>query len=325
MSHFFNMIRYLSEIDIQKLLTMPLALEAMEQAHRAFAEKRAIDVPRARIHLPTGTQHVLQAAAPELGYIGFKYYYTRPTGKSFYVHLMNTESAKLEAIIEAVWMSMVRTGAASGVATKHLANPDASVLGQIGAGYQSESQLEAVCQVRNIRTVRVFARTRDKLVAYCHRMSKKTGVTVQPAESAEAAVRGAHVVNVITKSAEPVLKGEWLEPGQHINAAGSNALSRREIDDATVRKCDVITVDGRGTARNECGDLLSAVEKGWLRWDYLTEIGEVIAGKAPGRTSAKQISLYESHGMGLQDLWVGVKMLKLARERGVGTDLPVGL
>ena len=319
------MIRYLSEIDIQKLLTMPLALEAMEQAHRAFAEKRAIDVPRARIHLPTGTQHVLQAAVPELGYIGFKYYYTRPTGKSFYVHLMNTESAKLEAIIEAVWMSMVRTGAASGVATRHLANPDASVLGQIGAGYQGESQIEAVCQVRNIRTVRVFARTREKLVAYCDRMSKKTGVAVQPAESAEAAVRGAHIVNVITKSSEPVLKGEWLEPGQHINAAGSNALSRREIDNATVRKCDVITVDGRGTAEKECGDLLPAVEKGWLRWNYLTEIGEVIAGKAPGRTSAKQITLYESHGMGLQDLWVGVKMLKLARERGVGTDLPVGL
>jgi len=319
------MIRYLSESDIQKLLTMPLALEAMEQAHQALAEQRAIDIPRARIHLPTGTQHVLQAAAPELGYIGFKYYYTRPTGKSFYVHLMNTETAKLEAIIEAVWMSMVRTGAASGVATKHLANPDASVLGQIGAGYQGESQLEAVCQVRKIRKARVFARNRDKLVAFCDKLSRKTGVTVQPAESAEAAVRGAHVVNVITKSAEPVLKGEWLEPGQHINAAGSNALTRREIDDATVRKCDVITVDGRGTARNECGDLLSAIEKGWLRWDYLTEIGEVIAAKAPGRTSAKQITLYESHGMGLQDLWVGVKMLKLARERGVGTDLPVGL
>ncbi len=319
------MIRYLTEADIQKLLTMPLALEAMEQAHRALAEQRAIDIPRARIHLPTGTQHVLQAAAPELGYIGFKYYYTRPTGKSFYVHLMNTETAKLEAIIEAVWMSMVRTGAASGVATNQLAVKDASVLGQIGAGYQGTSQLEAVCQVRKIKTVKVFARNRDKLVAFCNKMSETTGAEVRPAESAEAAVRGSHVVNVITKSAEPVLKGDWLEPGQHINAAGSNALSRREIDDAVVKKCEIITVDGRGTARNECGDLMSAVEKGWIRWDYLTEIGEVIAGKAPGRTSAKQISLYESHGMGLQDLWVGVKMLKLARERGVGTDLPVGL
>jgi len=319
------MIRYLTESDIQKLLTMPLALEAMEQAHKALAEQRAIDVPRARIHLPTGTQHVLQAAAPELGFIGFKYYYTRPTGKSFYVHLINTETAKLEAIIEAIWMSMVRTGAASGVATNHLAVKDASVLGQIGAGYQGESQLEAVCQVRKIKMAKVFARNQDKLVAFCEKMSKRTGVQVQPADSAEAAVRGSHVINVITKSAEPVLKGDWLEPGQHINAAGSNALTRREIDDAVVKKCDVITVDGRGTAQKECGDLLSAVEKGWVRWDTLTEIGEVIAGKAPGRTSAKQISLYESHGMGLQDLWVGAKMLKLARERGVGTDLPVGL
>ncbi len=319
------MIKYLTEADIQKLLTMPIALEAMEEAHRALAEHKAVDIPRARIHLPTGTQHVLQAAAPGLGYIGFKYYYTRPTGKSFYVHLMGTESGKLEAIIEAIHMSMVRTGAASGVATDHLAVKDASMLGQIGAGYQGESQLEAVCQVRKIRTAKVFSRNKDRLVAFCEKMSKKTGIAVQPAESAEAAVHGAHVVNVITKSAEPVLKGEWLQPGQHVNAAGSNALTRREIDDAVVKKCDIITVDGRGTAEKECGDLLPAIEKGWLRWNQLTEIGEVIAKQHPGRTSGQQISLYESHGMGLQDLWVGVKMLKLARERGVGTELPVGL
>ena len=318
------MVRYLTEADIQKLLTMPLALDAMEQAHKALAERRAIDVPRARIHLPQGTQHVLQAAAPELGCIGFKYYYSRPSGRSFYVHLMSIENGTLDAIIEAVWMSMVRTGAASGVATKHLANPDATVLGQIGAGYQGTSQLEAVCQVRKIRTVKVFARNKDKLVAFCNKMSEKTGVEVRPAESAEAAVRGSHIVNVITKSAEPVLKGEWLEPGQHVNAAGSNALTRREIDLAAVKKCDVVTVDGRGTARNESGDLLPAVENGHLRWEALTEIGEVIAKKAPGRASAKQITLYESHGMGLQDVWVGATMLKLARERGVGTDLPIG-
>lgn len=318
------MIRYLAESDIQKLLTMPIALQAMEEAHQALAEGKAIDVPRQRIHLPVGTQHVLQAAAPELGYIGFKYYYTRPTGKSFYVHLMSIEKGSLEAIIEAVWMSMVRTGAASGVATKHLASPDASILGQIGAGYQGTSQLEAVCQVRKIKMVKVFARNKDKLIAFCEKMSKATGAEVRPAESAEAAVRGSHIVNVITKSAEPVLKGEWLEPGQHVNAAGSNALARREIDLAAVKKCDVVTVDGRGTARNESGDLLPAVESGWLRWETLTEIGEVIAKKAPGRTAAKQITLYESHGMGLQDLWVGSTMLKLARERGVGTDLPVG-
>jgi len=317
-------IRYLTESDIQKLLTMPLALQAMEEAHRALAEGRAVDVPRQRIHLPGGTQHVLQAAAPDLGYIGFKYYYSRPAGRAFYVHLMSIEKGSLDAVVEAVWMSMVRTGAASGVATDKLANPDASVLGQIGAGYQGQSQLEAVCKVRKIKAVKVFSRNKDKLVAFCEKMSAATGVEVRPAESAEAAVRGSHIVNVITKSAEPVLKGEWLEPGQHVNAAGSNALTRREIDLAAVKKADLVVVDGRGTARNESGDLLPAVENGHLRWDTLPEIGEVIAGKVPGRASAKQVTLYESHGMGLQDLWIGAKMLALSRERGVGTDLPIG-
>lgn len=317
------MTRYLTEADVKQVLTMPLALEAMEDAHRALAEQRAVDVPRERIHLPTGTQHVLQAAAPELGYVGFKYYYTRPTGKSFYVHLMNTETAKLAAIIEAVWMSMVRTGATSGVATRYLANPDATVVGQIGAGYQGTSQLEAVCNVRKIRSAKVYARNRDRLTGFCDTMSERLGIEVAPAESAEAAVRGAHIVNVITKSAEPVLKGKWLEPGQHVNAAGSNALSRREIDEDAVRKCDIVTVDGRGTARKESGDLLPAVEKGWLRWDTLTEIGEVIAGRAPGRSSPRQITLYESHGMGIQDLYAGAAVLALARERGIGTELPI--
>lgn len=318
------MIRYLTEADVKQLITMTLALEAVEEAHRALAEHRAIDVPRARIHLPGGTQHVLQAAAPGLGYIGFKYYYTRPTGKSFYVHLINTESARLEAIIEAIHMSMVRTGAASGIATRHLASPDATVLGQIGAGYQGIGQLEAVCGVRKIRSARVYARNRDRLTAFCNTMSRKLGIEVAPANSAEAAVRGAHVVNVITKSAEPVLQGNWLEPGQHVNAAGSNALSRRELDEEAVKKCDIVTVDSRGTARNECGDLLPAIEKGWHRWETLTEIGEVIAGRAAGRSSARQITLYESHGMGIQDLYAGARVSALARERGIGTDLPVG-
>ncbi|HXF66735.1 MAG TPA: ornithine cyclodeaminase family protein [Burkholderiales bacterium] len=318
------MVRYLDENDVQKLLTMPLALQAVERAMRDLAAARAVDIPRVRTHIPHGTQHVLQAAAPELGFIGFKYYYTRPTGKSFYVHLIDIESARLEAIIEAVWMSMVRTGAASGVATQALAREDARSLGQIGAGFQAIGQLEAVCAVRQIRAARVFARNRERLAAFCERMSRNLGIEVRPAESAEAAVRGSDIVNVITRSAEPVLRGEWLAPGQHVNAAGSNALSRRELDEAAVRKCDIVAVDGRGTARNECGDLLPAVERGWLHWERLPEIGEILAGKAPGRASPAQITLYESHGMGVQDLYVAAAVLAVARERGVGADLPIG-
>ncbi|HSQ04777.1 MAG TPA: ornithine cyclodeaminase family protein [Burkholderiales bacterium] len=324
------MVRYLTEQDIQQLLTMDIALEYTERSLRDRALGRAIDIPRVRTHIPQGIQHVLQAAAPDLGWIGFKYYYTRPGQstragqKTFFVHLLDIETTKLAAIIEAGWMSMLRTGAASGVATRYLANEDASIVGQIGAGFQGIGQLEAVCAVRRIREARIYARNRDKLEAFCRRMSQQLGIGVIPAASARAAVQGAHILNVITKSVTPVLLGEWLEPGQHINAAGSNALKRREIDEAAVGRCKLVTVDSRDTARGECGDLLPLVEQGRLEWDRITEIGEVMTGDAPGRAAPTDITLYESHGMGVQDLYVGARMLELARERGVGTELPIG-
>lgn len=317
------MIHYLTEKDVQQLLNMEILLETTERSLKDRALHNAIDIPRQRIYTPEGVQHVLQASSKPLGYTGFKYYYTRPTGRSFYVHLISIESGKLEAIIEAAWMSMIRTGAASGAATKYLAREDASVVGQIGSGNQSIGQLEGVCAVRNIKEARVYSRTRDKLEAYCKKMSDKLGLPVLPVASAEAAVRGADILNVITKSAKPTINGEWLTPGVHINAAGSNALSRAEIDDATVKRCDYITVDSRGTAQKECGDLISSFEKGVIQWDYLTEIGDVFAGKAPKRTSPTQITLYESHGMGIQDIYAAAKALEIARTRGVGIQLPV--
>lgn len=319
------MIHYLSEKDVQQVLNMNILLDCAELSLKDRALQQAIDIPRQRIYTPEGTQHVLQASSKAIGYTGFKFYYTRPTGKSFYVNLISIETGKLVAMVEAIWMSMVRTGAASGAATKYLANEDACIVGQIGSGFQSIGQLEAVCAVRKIKEARVFSRTRDKLEAYCKKMTEKLGLPVVPAASAEAAVRGAHILNVITKSAKPTINGEWLTPGVHINAAGSNALSRAEIDDATVKRCNLITVDSRGTAQKECGDLVSSAEKGVIQWEYLTEIGDVFAGKAKGRTSRDQITLYESHGMGIQDLYAAAKALELAKARGLGAELPVGL
>jgi len=318
------MIHYLKEDDVKQLLTMSGALEWTGRSLKDRALGRAVDVPRERIAMPAGIQHLLQAASFELGLNGFKYYYTRPAGRSFYVHLIDTDSGKLAAIIEAKWLSMVRTGAASGVATQALALPDASVVGQIGAGLQAVGQLEAVCAVRKIRTARVYSRDAAKRAAFCEKMAQQLGIEVVPVASGAEAVKGAHIVNIITKSATPVLEGRWLEPGQHINAAGANALSRREIDLEAVQRCDLVTVDSRDTARKECGDLLPAVEGGFTRWESLTEIGDVLAGLRPGRTAAGQITLYESHGMGVQDLYVGKHVLDLARARNIGTELPIG-
>ena len=318
------MVRYLTEADVERLLTMPLALELIEQALKDRAEGRAVDVPRVRAHIPAGTLHMMEAAAPELKVIGFKAYYSTGRGTRYFVQLFGTESGRLEAIIEASCLGMVRTGAASGVATRWLARKEAATVGMIGAGKQAVGQLEAVCNVRPIRQAKVYSRSAERARKFCETMSSRLGIPVTPVASAIDAVRGADIVNVITKAAAPVLQGEWLETGQHVNAAGSNSLIRRELDAAAVQRCAVVAVDSRGTARNECGDLLPLVEKGLLDWNNLPELGEIIAGRLPGRNGSEDITLYESQGMAVQDIYVGARLLALARERGTGVDLPIG-
>jgi ornithine cyclodeaminase/alanine dehydrogenase-like protein (mu-crystallin family) len=318
------MVRYLTETDVERLLTMPFAIEMVERALKDRALGKAVDVPRARAHIPTGTLHMMQAAAPELNLIGFKAYYSTGKGTRYFVQMFNTEIGKLEAIIEASCLGMVRTGAASGVATRYLAREDAAVVGMIGAGKQAVGQLEAVCKVRAIREARVYSRSAERARAFCDAMSSRLGIAVTPAAAAAEAVRGVDIVNVITKAATPVLLGEWLEPGQHVNAAGSNSIIRRELDEAAVRRCTVVVVDSRNTARNECGDLLPLVENGHLDWNTVSELGEVIVGRIAGRRAREDVTLYESHGMAVQDIYVAGRLLQIAREEHVGTDLPIG-
>lgn len=318
------MTRYLNEHAVERLLTMPIALEAVEQALKDRALGRAVDVPRVRAHIPAGTLHMMEGAAPEVGYIGFKAYYAmHGKGTRYYLNLFNASSGKLDAIIAASFIGMVRTGAASGVATRYLAREDARVVAMLGAGKQAVGQLEAVCGTRDVREVRVYSRTRARAERFCATMSTRIAAELRPVDSVAEAVRGADIVNLVTKASSPVLGGDLLEPGQHMNAAGSNALSRREIDEAAVRRAGRIVVDSRSTARNECGDLLPLVERGFLQWETLPELGEVIAGRVPGRTTRDEITLYESHGMALQDIYVGARVLALAQQQGIGVDLPM--
>jgi ornithine cyclodeaminase len=319
------MLRYINEKEVAQILTMPKTVELVEAALKARAEGRAVDVPRMRARSPAGTQHILQASAPDLKMIGYKIYYSNPgKGSRYHVHLIDTDSGNLVAMIEASHLGMVRTGAASGVATRFMARADAATVGMIGAGKQAVGQLEAVCAVRKITSAKVYSRKTEKAQDFCARMSVKLGIKMEAVTSAPEAVRGVDIINVITKASSPVLLGEWLEPGQHINAAGSNALTRRELDEAAIKRCARVVVDSRGTARNECGDLLPLIENGKLDWDALPELGELIAGHIAGRKARDEITLYESHGMGIQDIYTGHYILGIARAQGIGIDLPIG-
>lgn len=319
-----TMVRFIKEDEVKLLLTMPKTVELVEQALRDRAKGRAIDTPRVRTVIPAGSLQVMQGAVPGMNLIGYKAYYSaRSKGTRFFVHLFDAATREPTAIIEASYLGMMRTGAASGVAARYLARKNAAVVGMIGAGKQAVGQLEAVCFTCKVSEVKVYSRTIERARDFCAALSGRLGVKMQAVATAAEAVRGADIINVITKAATPVLEGAWLEPGQHVNAAGSNTFKRRELDEAAVQRCSPVVVDARGTARNESGDLLPLVEAGLLDWDTLPELGEVIVGQVAGRTSDQQITLYESHGMCIQDLYTAQHVLEAARQKNLGVDLPI--
>ncbi|WP_300319729.1 ornithine cyclodeaminase family protein [Accumulibacter sp.] len=315
---------FLNEQDVEQLLTMPLALAAVEAAHRQLSSGHACDVPRQRTRLPQTTLHILQGALPELDAIGYKAYTSNRSGVRFLVHLFEASSGRLRAVIEADRLGMMRTGAASGVATRCLARPDAEVLGMFGAGWQAEGHLEALAAVRALRRVKVHARHAERLAAFCRRMSERLGIDVVPLDSPEAVVRDSDIVSTVTTASTPLFSADWLSPGTHLNAAGSNSLIRRELGEDVLKRCSPIVVDSVETALREAGDLLPLLEKGRLQARSLVELGEVLCGRQPGRSTVEQITLFESQGMAVQDLAVAVRLEALARARGVGIELPYG-
>jgi ornithine cyclodeaminase len=314
----------LRESHVQQLLTMRATLDLVERVHREYSTGRAIDVPRERTRLPKAALHILQGAVPSAGVFGYKAYTSSREGVRFLVYMFSAENGRLEAILEANHLGMMRTGAAGGVAAKWLARADAKVVGLFGSGWQAQGQLEALANVRALERVKVFSRTAEKVAKFCDAMRRKLSIDVVPAASPEDCASASDIVVTITTSATPVFDGEWLAPGTHVNAAGSNSLLRQEIDETTVRKADVVVVDSRPSAMKEAGDLLPALEKGRLHAGMLTELGEVIAGTRPGRTSAAQVTLFESQGMAMQDLIIASDIVRLAREKGLGEEVAVG-
>lgn len=315
---------FLNESDVRQLLTMPLAIEAVEEAHRELSLGRAVDVPRQRTRLPQTALHILQGALPGRDAIGYKAYTSNRSGVRFLVHVFSASTGVLRVVLEADLLGMMRTGAASGVATRWLARPDAEILGLFGSGWQSEGHLEAIAAVRPLRRVKVFSRNAERLAAFCEKMSQRLKIEVVAAGSPEETVRGSDIVSTVTTAATPLFDAKWLSPGTHINAAGSNSLIRREVGEDVLKICSPIVVDSRETALKEAGDLLPALEKGRLSERVLVELGEVIIGRHPGRSSASEITLFESQGMAIQDISLAVRLEALARERGLGVELPYG-
>jgi len=314
---------FFTEDDVRELLSMREAVDAVEEAFGLLGGNKAVNQPRSRVRVDKLVLHVLSAGSSPLGYVGLKAYTTGPSGARFYVLLFESPGGALVAVLEADLLGQIRTGAASGVATKFMAGEDARRVGIIGTGWQARSQLEAVAQVRPIESMAAYGRDEGRRRQFCEEMSARLGIPVEPSESPEAAVDGADVVITATSSKEPVLLGDWLKPGQHVNAAGSNHLRRRELDEAAVTRASFIAVDSLDQAKIECGDLAAVVKAGELAWDRVHELAAVVSGRLKARTSDDDITLFESQGLAIEDVAAAKIVYEKARAAGAGRTLKI--
>ncbi len=311
----------LTEDDVRRVLTIELALTAVEAAFRKLALDEAVNIPRQRCQTDTVMLHVLPAAAKTLGALGFKAYTTGRFYPQFKIYLFDAKAGGLTAILDADHLGQVRTGAASGVATKKLARADASTVGMIGTGRQARTQLEAICKVRPIKNAKVYGRDEARRSAFATEMSDVCGVEVEPVATARDAVVNRDIVITATSSREPVLLGEWLSPGTHVNLMGSNYLASAEADVEVFRRAKLVTIDSKDQGRLEAGDFVAAMGEHIMSWPDVKEFAQVLVNRYPGRESADDITVFKSLGLGIQDIAVGVKVVERARAQGLGREV----
>ena len=310
---------YIKEEEVQQLVSVPEVIDILDSAFRDQAVGRAWTNPRHRLRLPGATLHMMAGAIPS--YFGFKAY-TVASGKAkFLFFLYSAQTVDLLAMMEADALGQMRTGAASGLATRLLSRTDSRQMTLFGAGWQAQSQLVAINAVRDLKRVSIVNRRPERRDAFIKEMQPQVKPELVPASSPEEAVRSSDIVTTITSSREPVLKGEWLQPGVHINAAGGNLLLRRELDDEVLMRSNRLVVDSIEQSKIESGEFLGVIESGRRHWEDFIELRDVVAGMKAGRTSATEITLFKSGGVALEDVAIAKAVYERALQRKAGREL----
>jgi alanine dehydrogenase len=304
---------YLSESDVGALLTPELAVDVIEECFRRLARGSIENFPRHRLRMEGATLALMGAADGELGLAGTKSYIAGAEGAAFVVSLFS--ESETVAVIEADRLGQVRTGAASGVAARHLAKGGARTLGVIGCGWQAESQVASIrAALPGIERVVAYCRTPARLEEFCKRAGAEAGESHQDAAEQD-------VVVTATTSRDPVLRGEWLRPGALVCAMGANVRSKRELDNVVLERAGFVCCDSKEQAALESGDLVEPIEQGVLDWLEVHELQEVVAGDLEGRQSDEDIVVFKSNGLAAWDVAIAAAAVEQARERGAGRQL----
>jgi alanine dehydrogenase len=315
-------VLYLTEEDIAQLLTMPIAIGAIEDAFRALAEGKAQNVPRRRASGGSSLLHSMSAAAEYLGLVGWKQYVTNPAGARFLFGMHDATSGKLTGLFEANRLGQQRTGAATAVALKHLTACEFHSLALFGAGWQAESQLEAAAAVLpHLTDIRVHSRNLENCETFCKKMAARLHLPVDVCRSSGEAAHNAEVIITATGSKEPVFAAADATGARFIAGMGSNWPQKAEIEPSLIARADSVVCDDIAACQLEAGDLIRATASGQFDWSKARGLGDCMTNP----TKPDGLIFFKSVGLALEDLAVGAALLPLARRRGIGQELSIQL
>lgn len=320
----------LTRDDLEKVLSMKDVIGVVEKAFAELARGTAHVPLRPKIFLEKyrGVMLYMPSYLSEMDALGMKvvsvYEENTQLGLPTIFAMVLLNDPKTGAplsLMEGGFITAMRTGAASGVATKYLARKDASVVGVIGTGAQARTQLWAVCEVRNIEKVYAYDIILERAKKYAKEMSRRLNVEIIPVDSAESATRNVDILILATTAKEPVIEGDWINPGTHINSIGWMGKDARELDSKTVKRAKVV-VDSREAVLAESGDIIIPIKEGVITADHIyAELGEIIIGNKPGRISDEEITLWKSVGLAIQDAATAKLAYERAIERNIGKDI----
>jgi ornithine cyclodeaminase len=316
---------------VRRALPMRDCIDAMESAMRIVSRGGALMPLRVIMHVP-GSELLfgsMPGCLAEPASCGAKLLTVRPHSSNVaspshvgVFVLFDASTGRPTAVIDASELTAIRTAAATAVATRALARPEARDLAILGTGEQAQRHLEALASVRPLRTVRVWGRSNERTAAFAARESERHNIRVVPAGSAREAVARADVICTTTSSTEPILSGAWLDAGAHVNLVGASVASAREADDDVVTRSRFF-VDFRPSALAQAGELRHAIEAGLTNEQHiLGEIGEVLNGTVVGRSVAADITVYKSLGIAAQDLAAAHRVYHRAIQLGLGKSVP---
>ena len=315
------MTLFLKDEDVAQCVSMDAMLEAIESMQRQYGGGQAHNMTRRKIIAESGMLSVMGGGLFDQGLLGVKTYTVVKGAYSFQVSLYDANTGELLLYTQANRLGQLRTGATTGVAVKHLANPGDATVGIIGTGGQAATQLAAVSKVRGIKKIKAFSRNQDRREEFARRMTDTMGVEVFAAASNEDAVRDCDVVLCIAATMEPVVEGAWLKDGSTVIGAGPTTWRAREVDEDTLKRAGKLIVDSTEQAAIEAGDLCSAVDKGIIQWSKVHELRHVVSGAVTGRAGQGQVVYAKIMGTGVADVAAAKLAYDSAKAQGLGTEM----